>query len=184
MERLGWMDGGRRRRLFVWEEKSILLCYITLFYRSMFLTKWKWLLDPINCYSVLGVYRFYTTFDEPVDRNLVVDVWHKHIPSKVSLFVWRLLCNRLSAKDNLVRRSILQFGGIACASACGNSETANHLFIGCRIVDRVWYHVRTWLGLSFVAPSVFRHHFVQFSNMAGMPRFSRIFFRVIWLACI
>jgi len=49
--------------------------------------KWRWLLDPIHGYLVRGVYRFLTTSDEPVVRDIVDDVWHKHIPSKVSLFV-------------------------------------------------------------------------------------------------
>jgi len=114
MERLGWADGGGAwvwtRRLLAWEEKGVRGCSDLLHnivLQEQVLDKWKWLLDPIHCYLVHGVYRFITTSDEPVVRNLADDDWHKHIPLKVSLFVRRLLCNRLPTKDNLVQKSIL-----------------------------------------------------------------------------
>jgi len=112
------------------------------------------------------------------------DVWHKHISSKVFLFVWHLLRNRLLTKENLARRSILQSIELACATNCGNFETTYHLFIGCGISDSVWYHVRTWLGIYMVAPNMLLHHFVQFSYMAGMPQSSHIFSKVVLLACV
>ncbi|RHN78641.1 putative reverse transcriptase zinc-binding domain-containing protein [Medicago truncatula] len=67
---------------------------------------WRWLFDPTHGYMVREAYRFLTNNGELVDMTLVDDVWHKHIPSKVSLFVWRLLCNRLPTIDSLVRRSL------------------------------------------------------------------------------
>jgi len=48
--------------------------------------RWKWLLDPVNGYSVKVTYHFLTTVDEPLARGLFDDVWHKHVPLKVSLF--------------------------------------------------------------------------------------------------
>jgi len=176
-----------RRRLLAWEEESVreysaLLHNIIL--QEQVHDKWRWLLDPIHGYLVRGVYRFLTTSDEPVVRDIVDDVWHKHIPSKVSLFVWRLLRNRLPTKENLARRSILPSTELACTANYGNSETAHRIFIGCGIADCVWLHVRAWLGICSVAPNVLRHHFVQFSYMAGMPRSSHIFFKVVWLACV
>jgi len=58
-------------------------------------------------YSVREAYQFITTPDEPVDRGLIDDVWHKQVPLKVSVFVWRLFRNRLPTKDNLVRQRVL-----------------------------------------------------------------------------
>jgi len=97
---------------------------------------------------------FFTMSDNMVDRNLVNDVWLKYIPSKVSLFVWRLLHTRLPTKDNLVRRSIIPSTDILCTVDCGTSETATH-FLGCRISNIVWHNVLTWLGISSVAPACF-----------------------------
>jgi len=48
---------------------------------------WRWLLDPIHGYSVRESYWYITNSGDMVDRNLVDDVWHWHVPSKVSMFV-------------------------------------------------------------------------------------------------
>jgi hypothetical protein len=105
---------------------------------------WRWLLDPIHGYSVRGAYRFLTTSGELADRSQVIDIWHKHIPSKVSVFVWRLLRNILPTKDNLVRRSVLSHTDAVCVSGCGSSETTTHLFFGLR---RVWVFLVSCLAL-------------------------------------
>ena len=77
--------------------------------------RWRWLLDPVNGYSVKGTYNFLTTADESIARGLFNDVWHKNVPLKVSIFAWRLLRNRLPTKDNLLRRRVLQHDDISCA---------------------------------------------------------------------
>jgi hypothetical protein len=45
---------------------------------------------PIHGYSVWGAYRFLTNSGDPLDMILVADLYHRHIPSKMYLFVWRL----------------------------------------------------------------------------------------------
>jgi hypothetical protein len=80
---------------------------------------------------VKGAYYFLTSTGAMVDRSLVDDVWHKHIPSKVSLFVWRLLRNHIPTKDNLAVRGVLPSANMSCAFGCGSTESAVHLFIHC-----------------------------------------------------
>ena len=140
------MDGGGawvwRRRLLAWEEDSVREC--TLLLHNTVLQEnvsdtWRWNLDPINGHLVREAYRF-ITYNEQVDRGLVDDVWHMFIPAKVSLFVWCLLRNHLPTKDNLLRRRVIQVDGTTCAFGCGETESANHLFLGCEVscsaVDR------------------------------------------------
>lgn len=83
-------------------------------------------------------YRFLTNNGNSVDRTLVDDIWHKQIPSKVYLFVWRLLHNRLPTRDNLVRRRVLSLLDSAYVSGCGEQEIATHLFLGCDIFSSLW----------------------------------------------
>ena len=64
-----------------------------------------------------------------MDRSLVDDVWHRYIPTKLSLFVWRLLRNRLPTKDNLMRQRVIQVNDTACAYGCGDLEPTTHLFL-------------------------------------------------------
>ena len=112
----------------------------------------RWLLDPARGYSGRESYRFLTLSGVTLDRDIVDDVWLKHIPSKVSLMVWRLLRNRLPTRDNLARRGILHSDASTCAAGCDVSESALHLFINCDYSSRLWTNVRFWLGIYEVSP--------------------------------
>ena len=115
---------------------------------------WKWLLDPIHGYSVSGAYHYLPVPNEPIERGSIIDVWHKHVPEKVSIFVWRMLHNRLLKKR--------QFNAAASSPACRkcvykwlhscrNSITP---FLG------IW---RVWRGLAFDVAMV-RHFFGNSTN--------------------
>jgi hypothetical protein len=69
-------------------------------------------------------------------------------------------------------------------SGCGNLETATHLFFACDIFTSLWFHVWLWLGISSVSSGDLRQHFIQFTNMAGMPRSTLVYFRIIWFASV
>jgi len=47
---------------------------------------------------VRGVYQILTTHTFPSDDCVLDLVWHKQVPLKVSIFVWRLLQDRLPTK--------------------------------------------------------------------------------------
>ncbi|XP_024634720.1 uncharacterized protein [Medicago truncatula] len=99
---------------------------------------WRWHLDPVHGYSVRESFRFITSSGDMVDKTLVDDVWHKHVPSKVSLLVWRLLRNRVPTKNNLTHRGVLPTNDTACVAGCGISETTQHLFLQCNISNELW----------------------------------------------
>jgi len=120
-----------RRRLLAWEEEGVRECSALLhntILQDNVNDVWRWSLDPIHAYSVREAYHFLTTYGEPENGNLVDNIWHKYIPSKVSLFLWRLLRDRLPTKDNLVQRRVLHQDDVACVAGCGSAETAQHLF--------------------------------------------------------
>jgi hypothetical protein len=191
MERCGWGFGGRawvwRRRLFAWEEESVRECSLLLHNISLqdtIIDKWRWSLDPIHGYTVKGAYTFLTSNGVMVDRSNVDDVWHKHIPSKVSLLVWRLLRNRIPTKDNLEHQGVLSFADTSCVYGCASSESAEHLFLHCTMANKMWALVCKWLGISFVLAGELRNHYIQFTKMAGMPLFTRLYFNIIWFATV
>lgn len=119
-----------------------------------------------------------------LNKGLIDDVWHKNVPSKMSIFAWRLLRNRLPTKDNLPRRHVLQNDDIGCVGGCGSEESAGHLFFGCTTFGSVWYHLFHWLGITFVAPDAVGEHFLQFGYLSGLPRFTYLFLKITWLACV
>ena len=191
MGRRGWeVDGGAwvwRRRLFEWEEESVRECSFLL--HNIVLQDdvhdiWRWQLDPVHGYSVRESYRYITNNGDMIDRTMVDDVWHKSIPSKVSFLVWRLLRNRVPTKDNLLHHGILHSTDTACVGGCGTTETANHLFLHYNISSELWYQVWKWIHIFSVHAGELRHHFIQFTKMAGMPRTTHYYFKIIWFSTV
>ena len=106
------------------------------------------------------------------------------IPSKVFVFVWRLLRDRLLTKNNLVRRRVIQATDTTCTAACGDLETTNHLFLGCDIYSSIWLLVLHWLNISSVLSGELRHHFFAVYTHGWFAyRFSYLFF-TDYLVCI
>ncbi|MCH81942.1 cytochrome P450 [Trifolium medium] len=190
MCRLSWSGGGEgwqlRRRLFVWEEGLLVECCLLLanvVLQVQELDKWRWLLDPDGAYSVSSTY-YWLTHQVPVDPSSHKDVvWNKLVPLKVSLFMWRLLNNRLPTKDNLIRREILDGDSALCSGACGKEETLSHLFFDCDFFGAIWYAVASWLGFSFVPPREANAHVMHFGGSLPMGHGVRNVLYLVWATC-
>jgi len=165
-----------------WEEDSVRECASLLnnvVLQENIQDQWWWLLDPIHKYSVSDTYRFRTDTVDQVAAAILNDVWHKLVPTKVSLFAWRLLQYRIPTKSNLVRRHVLQPIDNLYVTGCGSSETPDHLFVGCDLVGSVWYSVCQWIGVPCVFPGSVTNHFFQLTHLAGLPRSSHSYLKVI-----
>ncbi|CAJ2636641.1 unnamed protein product [Trifolium pratense] len=95
-------------------------------------------------------------------------IWHRQVPLKVSIFVWRLLRDKLPTKANLVTRGILSEAAHHCVSGCGGVESAQHLFLSCSTFDALWSLVSSWIGSSLVTAQTLSDHFVQFTGSTGV----------------
>jgi len=60
-------------------------------------------------------------------------IWQRHISLKVSLFVWRLLHDKVPTKVHLFKRHIISFEDQLCVSGCDQIESADHLFLDCTL---------------------------------------------------
>ena len=121
--------------------------------------RWRWCLDFNGVYSVRYVYHLLTTDDSQELDTTSKFIWHRQVPLKVSLLVWRLLCNRLPTKSNLVARGIIFKEAQMCVSGCNEVETAHHLFMPCATFSELWRYVRDWLGVYGVNPIDISDHF-------------------------
>jgi len=74
----------------------------------------------------------------PLETGLFNAAWLKHVLLKVSMFVWRLLRNRLPTKDNLLRRRVITHDDTICAGGCGCPESSGHLFFHCDFFGSLW----------------------------------------------
>jgi len=139
--------------------------------------RWRWGLDPINDYSVKGTYQYLTSSDSSVERGISDMVWLKHVPLKVSVFVWRLLRNRLPTKDNLIRKMVLHQDDNGCVGGCGSPETAIHFILRCDTFGSLWHLIYTWVGISFISPDLVTDHFYHFGHLAGLPRYTHSYLK-------
>ena len=69
--------------------------------------RWMWLLEPNQGYSVRETYHFLTAPNEELVGGRFCDVCRPLFPSKISVFAWHLLRNRIPSKSNMLRRRVL-----------------------------------------------------------------------------
>jgi len=112
------------------------------------------------------------------------DIWHKSVPLKVSICVWRLLRNRWPTKDNLARRGIIADVSQLCMVGCGFNESTYHLLLCCSIFGTLWQLVKDWIGVSFANPYNINDNFTQFAYYTGGSKRRRSFLQLIWLCCV
>jgi hypothetical protein len=81
-----------------------------------------------------GVYQLLTS-QQHVTLDAVEDlIWYRQVPMKISIFVWRLLRDKLPTKINLVTRCIITSDTHFCVVGCGAIEYAQHLFLSCNML--------------------------------------------------
>jgi len=105
------------------------------------------LLNSSKIYSISNAYDFLVSIDNngtEANKN----VWLKAVSLKVNLFVWRLLLNHISTKDNLFRRGVVPLDECNCIGGCGMVEDNNHLFVrcSCLVYFGIWWLVG-WVSI-------------------------------------
>jgi hypothetical protein len=137
-----------RRNLFLWEEEKVAQLVLALedARLSNLVDSWRWKLDPEGIFSVKVAFESLSLEIAPgpilpsFEARVFNNIWASPAPSKVIVFSWQLLYNRIPTKDNLVLRGVLPPGsGANCNWCIGVGESASHLFLHCRSVLVVWY---------------------------------------------
>jgi len=146
--------------------------------------RWLWTLKTSQIFSVRSVYNFLTTQLPLVTSVPVSSLWHKDVPLKVGLLVWRLFQDRLPTKDNLFRRGVLDQNSLDCIAGCGSAKSSAHLFLHCNFFGSVWHLIYGWLDISAVLPQFLPDHFIQFSYIDRSEKVWRSISQVIWFATV
>jgi len=140
---------------------------------------WLWRPNIGDGYSVRDVYQMLMR-QEMHNHDVVSDApWHKSVPLKVSICVWRLLRNRWPTKDNLVRRGVISHDSQLCVTGCGQNETIDHLIIHCPIFGDLWQQIKTWIGVFSVDPRQVLDHYYQFVFSSGTYAPRRSFLHLV-----
>jgi len=185
-------DLSRRRPLFVRELDLLadLLGIATRLSRVVRDDGWSWTSNPDGRYSVKSAYShlFKALPAAGIPKGVVLQaasaVWKSWAPSKVIVFSWQLLLDRIPSRSNLIRRGVhLPIDGRGCVFCDGSSESSVHLFLSCPSFFPVWYQVSRWLGWEFVMPLGLALQFQAFTRLGGGRRV-RLGLLLVWHAVI
>jgi len=145
---------------------------------------WLWRPNVDDGYTVRGVYQM-LMWQEMHNHDVASEApWHKNVPLKVSICVWRLLRNRWPTKDNLVLRGVVTSVSQLCVTGCGQNENIDHLIIHCPVFGNLWQHIKAWIDVFFVTPQQVTEHYYQFIHSTGGSAPHRSFVHLIWLCGI
>lgn len=86
---------------------------------------------------------------------------------------WRLVRDRLPTKDNLKRRNIIGDQEEICCRCKDKAETADHLFLECTPMNRLWNKVLEWCGTTWAEPRGVIAHQHCFSHLFGRGKWRK-----------
>jgi hypothetical protein len=77
--------------------------------------------------------------------------WKNNVPSKISIFGWRLLLEKLSTREALFNKGIINNNiEKRCVFCATHDESIFHVFIQCSSSSTVWRKILTWMGLNLI----------------------------------
>ena len=79
-------------------------------------------------------------------HNLVCSVWMNLVPPKAEIFMWLALLGKLSTKDMLCKKRILQEELNTCTFCSDHSEHLDHILLNCPFSWEVWCSTASDLG--------------------------------------
>ncbi|XP_071700408.1 uncharacterized protein [Rutidosis leptorrhynchoides] len=72
--------------------------------------------------------------------------WHKLLPRKFNVFIWRVARNRLPTRLNFSVRD-MEIVDIGCVVCDYNVEPLDHVLFGCSVATVLWRKLKRWVDL-------------------------------------
>lgn len=131
--------------------------------------RWKWSLHNSKLFTVSSCYSFAMSLVNQTQMNsdildILSIVWKVPVPSKVALFCWRLLLDRLPTKDNLIRRNVV-INNSRCSLCDSCDENVVHLFFHCDFSKCIWKEILSWIGIVDVIAVGGVQHFWEYDRL-------------------
>ncbi|XP_039046839.1 uncharacterized protein LOC120187117 [Hibiscus syriacus] len=80
------------------------------------------------------------------------NIWTGLAPPRVEMFVWQLVQQRESVKEELAKRSVAEIVDHLCVLCGREVESVSHLFLHCRVVWGLWSSFLKMWNVSLVIP--------------------------------
>ncbi|XP_058726970.1 uncharacterized protein LOC131598375 [Vicia villosa] len=111
-------------------------------------------------------------------------IWKSQIPSKLKVFGWRVLLDRLPSKIQLARRGIILNEQDKMCVFCGTElEDLDHVLFSCSFSKNVWNNIGSWLQIQMVEGGAGIYHLEQcIIALKGKVKKKKIC--LLWLATI
>ncbi|MCH91156.1 putative ribonuclease H protein, partial [Trifolium medium] len=129
--------------------------------------RWCWLPGPMGMFYVKSYYYWLLQSSNisVLDCNVlkaIQKLWKNDVPTKINIFGWRLLLEKLPTRVALNRRGILlNPHDLPCIFYFRASEDCSHLFFHCSFVTRVWEAVYRWVGQDVSSNMEGWNHFID-----------------------
>ncbi|KAK2410194.1 hypothetical protein QL285_045571 [Trifolium repens] len=134
-----------------------------------------------SCYNLLIAARQTEELNAPLLAALK-KLWKSDIPSKILVFGWRLLLDRLPTRAALARRGFLaNTDELRCVFCTQHDEDSTHLFFSCPFSQGVWNDVFQWIGKAIPTGLESCDHFMLFGDLFKLKDDGKIRF-LVWLA--
>ena len=142
---------------------------------------WVWTTDPSSQYSTQSVYNMLRGKTiEGTQDGAFEELWKLKVLSKILVFAWRLLRDRLPTKINLQRWQV-EINDRRCPFCSSMEEDAGHLFFHCSKILPIWWKSLFWVNIFGAFLQNPRQHFLQhISGLADGIRVNR--WKCWWLA--
>ncbi|KAK2352803.1 hypothetical protein QL285_090514 [Trifolium repens] len=147
----------------------------------------KWIPSTAASFSVKSAYLdlLNRLVLPPLDDSKLISLgrmWKNNVPSKISIFSWRLLLEKLPTRESLFSKGVitnaLEKGCVLC---CNHVETTPHIFLQCHTSNSVWLNIFKWMGLTPIMNVSVQQHFILFGDLLKSNIHKR-YRHVIWLA--
>ncbi|WMV10212.1 hypothetical protein MTR67_003597 [Solanum verrucosum] len=143
-----------RRFLNDWEVERMTQFYNTL-EQAKNLTceedKLTWKLEKDGKFKVKSAYKLLDTSTETKELWPWKMIWKGKIPHKVAYFTWLVARQSVLTQDNLMKR------GKDLCSRCffceSETETINHLFLHCKVTEKLWKYFINRRGITWTQKS-------------------------------
>ncbi|XP_045791976.1 uncharacterized protein LOC123886728 [Trifolium pratense] len=149
--------------------------------------QWRWIPDSNGLFTVKSCYTYLLDLRqvELQDAHVleaIQHLWKSDVPSKVNVFDWRLLLNRLPTRATFHHHGILtSHHELSCVFCFQQAEDEKHFFFSCPFSKGVWNTVLSWLGTSLQTGVEGRDHFLLFGDFLKMKDKGRVRY-LVWLA--
>jgi hypothetical protein len=150
--------------------------------------RWKWKPGRMGLFTVRSYYSVLAESQQGLELDPIIlaalkKLWKIDVPSKVLVFGWRFILDRLPTRSALNHRGIiLNPNDTTCAFCSQNLEDLGHLFLSCQFSVDIWNAIYTWIGKDFPTGVDCCNHFLKFGDLVRLKKGSGRVSRLIWLA--